>query len=254
MHFITAEETDIGISKKTNQDSLLIKHASCRLGEVLMAIVCDGMGGLSKGEVASSTVIRRFAIWFEEELPFELEKLDLNIIGEKWTLMLKELNSKMMEYSQTREISLGTTFSGILFVGQQYMFAHVGDSRIYYLSSEMKQLTRDQTFIAREISRGTMTVEQARTDKRRNMLLQCIGASESVEPDVEIGECKKGVYLLCSDGFRHEISEQEIYDNLNATVLKNEVIMHEKARQMIETIKTRKEKDNISVILVKAEQ
>lgn len=50
MKFIATADSDVGISKSTNQDSVLIKHATCDLGEVLMAIVCDGMGGLSKGQ------------------------------------------------------------------------------------------------------------------------------------------------------------------------------------------------------------
>lgn len=58
VRFVGTADTDIGISKSTNQDSVLIKHASTDKGEALMAIICDGMGGLSKGELASATVIR----------------------------------------------------------------------------------------------------------------------------------------------------------------------------------------------------
>ena len=45
MRYTATADTDIGIAKSTNQDSVLIKHASTDIGEVLMAIVCDGMGG-----------------------------------------------------------------------------------------------------------------------------------------------------------------------------------------------------------------
>lgn len=54
MHFTFIAETDIGTTKDTNQDSILVKHGQYSGGEVLMAIVCDGMGGLSKGELASA--------------------------------------------------------------------------------------------------------------------------------------------------------------------------------------------------------
>lgn len=63
MHFTFIAETDIGTTKDTNQDSILVKHGQYSGGEVLMAIVCDGMGGLSKGELASATVIRAFDKW-----------------------------------------------------------------------------------------------------------------------------------------------------------------------------------------------
>lgn len=74
-----------------NQDSVLIKQAKVDGEEVLLAVICDGMGGLSKGELASATVIRAFAKWFDEELPYELENVDMQVIGAKWVLLLKEI-------------------------------------------------------------------------------------------------------------------------------------------------------------------
>ena len=108
---------------------------------------------------------------------------------------------------------MGTTFSGILFIENQYVIVHVGDSRVYQIDSALNQLTTDQTFVAREVSKGNMTIEQAKVDKRRNLLLQCVGASKVVEPQVLLGTTKKGAYMLCSDGFRHEITEEEIYES-----------------------------------------
>ena len=211
MHFVATADTDVGISKETNQDSVLLKHASTDIGEVLLAVVCDGMGGLAKGELASAVVIKAFADWFDNELPFELENLDMQVIGSQWSLLLKELNTKILEYSQSNGIDgMGTTFSGILFVDNQYVICHVGDTRIYHIDDSITQLTTDQTFIAREISRGTITLEQAKTDKRRNLLLQCIGASKVVEPQVICGYTEKGAYMLCSDGFRHEIGRAHV--------------------------------------------
>lgn len=253
MRYTATADTDVGISKSTNQDSVLIKHASTDIGEVLMAIVCDGMGGLAKGELASATVIREFARWFDEDLPFELDNLDMQVIGGKWSLMLKDLNLKILEYGTEHGTSLGTTFSGILFVGNQYVIAHVGDTRVYQIGSSLNQLTTDQTFVAREISRGTMTAEQAKTDKRRNLLLQCVGASKTVEPQVICGTAEKGAYMLCSDGFRHEITEAEMYESLNPINFMNKNAMHSNAKYLIEQVKSRNERDNISVVLIKAE-
>lgn len=253
MRFTAIADTDVGISKDTNQDSVLIKHAETDEGEVLMAIVCDGMGGLAKGELASATVIRAFAKWFDEELPYEIENPDMQVIGGKWSLMLKDLNVKIQEYGNKCNADLGTTFSGILFIGNQYLIAHVGDTRVYHIGDTVNQLTTDQTFIAREISRGTLTAEQAKTDKRRNMLLQCIGASKVVEPQIINGITQKGTYMLCSDGFRHEITEDEIYDKFQSAGLKNKKEMHSNAKYLMEQVKLRKEKDNISVILIKVD-
>ena len=168
--------------------------------------------------------------------------------------MLKELNAQILEYSKSNALEgVGTTFSGILFVDDQYIIGHVGDTRVYHIGSALTQLTTDQTFIAREISRGTITPEQAKTDKRRNLLLQCIGASKTVEPQIIIGNADKGAYMLCSDGFRHEITEGEMYESLNPINLMNKDAMHNNAKYLIDQVKRREEKDNISVVLIKAE-
>lgn len=253
MRFVATGDTDIGITKSTNQDSILIKHASFDEGEVLLAIVCDGMGGLSKGELASATVIRAFAKWFEEELPYELVNVDMNVIGGKWALMLKSLNLEIGEYGNSQQVKMGTTFTGILFVNDEYLIAHVGDTRVYHISNSMVQLTTDHTFVAREISKGNMTVEQAKTDKRRNLLLQCVGASENIEPQVLVGKTSGGAYMICSDGFRHEITEAEMMESLNPVNLMNKEAMHSNVRYLINQVKERNERDNISVVLIKVD-
>ncbi len=253
MKYTATADTDIGISKTTNQDSILIKHAVFNDTEILMSIICDGMGGLSKGELASAEVIRAFSKWFDREFPKELERLDMQVIGSKWSLMLKDLNDHILAYGTAGGFSLGTTFSGMLCVGDRYVIVHVGDTRIYHIGSEMKQLTEDQTFVAREIRRGTMTEAQARTDRRRNLLLQCVGASKMVTPQVLVGQVERGAYMICSDGFRHEISNQEMFSSLNPINLHNKEAMHGNVRYLIEQVKSRRERDNISVILVKVE-
>ncbi len=253
MNFKAIAATDIGISKGTNEDSLLIKHVSTQVGEVLLAIVCDGMGGLSKGELASATVIRAFSEWFNKELTKELSSIDMRVIAGKIELMLKDLNLRILEYGKSMGITLGTTFSGVLFVDNKYVIIHVGDTRIYHISNSLNQLTEDHTFVAREISLGRMTIEEAKVDRRRNMLLQCIGASKIVTPQIIYGETKKGAYMLCSDGFRHEITESEIFQSLNPTKLINKRVMDEKVKHLIDLVKSREERDNISVILIKVE-
>lgn len=253
MHFIVTADTDIGILKDTNQDSLLVKHGRFKGEEVLLAIACDGMGGLEKGELASATVIRAFSEWFDSEAHKELENPDMSAIGNKWSLMLKSLNEKIGEYGKSFRASLGTTFTGILLYKGQYVIVHVGDTRVYFIDKSLNQLTEDQTFVAREIKRGNMTPEQAKIDKRRNMLLQCVGASPSVEPQIITGSANPGVYMICSDGFRHELSEEEMYAEFNPSDLFSKDDMNERIHYLIEQNKKRNEKDNISVILIKAD-
>ncbi len=252
MHYMATADTDTGLVKEINQDSLLIKHGICEQGEVVLAVICDGMGGLAKGELASAEVIRAFAAWFDQKLEKLLAEEGITAVLPAWTAMLRELNTSIGEYGKYIRSSLGTTFTGILMVDDQFVAAHIGDTRLYHIGSDVSQMTKDQTFVAREIAKGTMTLEQAKRDYRRNMLLQCIGASDEIEPENLSGRVEAGTYLLCSDGFRHENSEMEMLQAFQAGRLPDRDAMHRESIRMIEQAKRRKERDNISVILIKA--
>ncbi len=245
--------SDIGLYKKTNQDSLIIKHAAGCKYEILMAAVCDGMGGLDKGELASATVIRALSKWFEWEILNSPQRKSIRAAAESWVYMLREQNKVLSAYGKAQKMRLGTTFTGVLFINNKYMAVHVGDSRFYRIDTSIRQLTTDHTFVARETAMGNMTKEQARIDKRRNLLLQCIGASEDIEPEILFGKVKKGAYLLCTDGFRHEITEDEMYRELMPQLLTDKRAMHDRCLNLIERIKKRNERDNISVLLIRAE-
>lgn len=252
MEFLSAHVTDIGIVKSTNQDSLCVKIATVPEGyQIAMAIVCDGMGGLEKGELASAEVINSFSSWFDSSLPNKY-KNDLSSIADEWVSLLKRENQRIRNYGSKIGVTLGTTFTGFLAIDDKYMVVHVGDSRVYRINEDIEQLTEDHTFIAREIKRGTMTPEEAKVDKRRNMLLQCIGASPEIAPQVVLGNVSGDTtYMLCSDGFRHVISEEEITQAFNPNIMVNVAAMQSTAEQMVETVKERSERDNITVVLIK---
>ncbi len=252
MQYLVTADTDVGIRKRVNQDSVLIKHGRVGTEEILFCLICDGMGGLSKGELASATVIRAFSDWFDWELPKSLDHLDLSALARRWEELLLALNDKLKRYGQEQEIRLGTTFSGLLLWHGHYLIGHVGDTRIYHLDRELSQLTEDHTLAARELRRGRLSPEEARRDQRRSVLLQCIGASPRIRPQFLIGEARPGAYLLCSDGFRNEVMAQELLAALSPEKLKDKSVMHRQIRQLISLIKERREKDNISAILVKA--
>ena len=251
LQFMVTADSDVGLRKTTNQDSVLVKHAMTSVGEIVLAVLCDGMGGLEKGELASATVIRRFAQWFDYELPNEISTLNMDVIASKWDLMLKEINVRIQEYGNTHNVSLGTTCSGILFIENHYLIAHIGDTRVYYIGESLQILTTDHTVVGREVGMGLLTHEQAKKDPRRNVLLQCIGASQSIVPQIVQGETARGIYMLCSDGFFHEITENEIISAYRIEDQLDKATMHEKSKHLIELVKTRHEKDNISVILIK---
>lgn len=115
MNYFAAASTDIGIVKNTNQDSICIKIADFEgKGQVVMAVICDGMGGLAKGELASATVIRRCSKWFEKDLPCEILSYSWEELSAEWIQMLKECNQRILEYGKSVDVKLGTTLSAVL--------------------------------------------------------------------------------------------------------------------------------------------
>ena len=252
MNFLTAVHTDIGIRKKTNQDSALIMEAETDLGRVLLTVICDGMGGLSKGELASAVVVRAFDEYFCNQLPYEIVSLNWHKLSFAVERKLKDLNLDLLKYGEEHNVRLGTTVTGILAVNESYMSWHVGDTRIYKIQDKAEQLTQDHTFVAREVEKGTMTYEEAMHDKRKNALLQCVGASRSIEPDIRFGNIEANTnYLICSDGFRHHISSEDIAKYLNGNEVYDKEEIEKALRHLTEIVKGKKEQDNISALVIR---
>ncbi|MDE7431953.1 MAG: serine/threonine-protein phosphatase [Lachnospiraceae bacterium] len=254
MNFIVFAGTDIGTTKDTNQDSLSVKKLKTRLGNMTFAILCDGMGGLSSGEVASASVLYAFDKWLMNELPALCRTGQITdaVIRSQWERIITEQNKRIAGYGRERDIRLGTTVVVMLLTKNRYYILNVGDSRAYEIGSTLTQITKDQTVVAREVEAGLLTWEQAETDSRRSILLQCVGASERVCPDMFFGEVKQdSVYMLCSDGFRHEITQKEIYEKFQPEVLTDDFIMEKNINELIVLNKQRMERDNISVILIR---
>lgn len=258
--------SDAGRVKDTNQDSYLIEIADTPLEDVALVAVADGMGGLRKGELASATAVRRMSAWFEEKLPASLETFDSSVEGfqqfveGQWSGFVQDLNLEIMRHGINNTMSLGTTLTALLALGARYSFVHVGDSRIYEITpSGIKRLTEDQTFVRREIEAGRLTEEEAKDHPQRNVLLQCIGSSKEVKPQVQHGNIQRNAtYLLCSDGFRHVITEEELHEALKPEALdwtdETSASHPEKVlRCLVDLAMERKERDNITALLLHVE-
>lgn len=253
MNYLLASATDIGTRKETNQDSVLIKRAIYGDNQIVLAVMCDGMGGLEKGEVASASLIKAFARWFDQELPGILSShaRESLLVG-SWDDLIKEMNYKIGDYGKERRIRLGTTVTAMLFLEQDYYIAHVGDGRVYELSNRIMQLTKDQTLVQKEVDEGLLSPEEIENDPRRSVLLQCVGSSDILYPAYLKGTIGKDVvYLLCCDGFRHVISPAEIFNALSTENMTDEQQMEKNIRQVIELVKDRGEQDNISAIVIR---
>ena len=176
MRYLSAFYTDIGTQKKSNQDSLLIQEANTATGTTLLAVLCDGLGGLQKGEIASAERIKAFSAWFQYQYPVLLnQRFTAYVLRERWSQLVSETHRKLTAYGKTRGLSLGTTVEAVLFCEKRYYVFHIGDCRVYKKTGVLQQITKDQTYIQQEMDYGRMTLEEAIKDPKRNMLLQCVG-------------------------------------------------------------------------------
>ncbi len=257
MRYLSAAHTDVGTTKRVNQDAFCLKIAKTKKMSIAFAVLCDGMGGLENGELASAFLVNAFSAWFETELPPLVAegKPDLNRITSRWNDIVQEQGRKIMNFGRARGVSMGTTLTAFLAVDNAYAYIQVGDSRLYKLTTGIEQVTKDQTLVAYEMEQNRLTAEEARADTRRNILLQCVGASNAIAPETGTGIIRENdVFLLCSDGFRHEVQEPEMFGVLAPAVLTSEQIMKKALVDLVELNKSRNERDNITALVVKAIQ
>ncbi|MDO5519704.1 MAG: protein phosphatase 2C domain-containing protein [bacterium] len=254
MEIVASYNTDVGIRKKINQDSICLQMIEQNGYTITMAVVCDGMGGLEQGEIASATLIHSFTQWFDQRLPKLCESgLTFEQVQEDWKSLVLQTNELLIQYGKQQGKKLGTTVTAVFICDEYGMFVlHVGDCRLYELKQYIRQMTEDQTFVELQVKKGLITREQAREDPRQNIILQCVGDSSQIDLDMKLYPIKRDcTYVLCSDGFRHKISEEEIYTHLRPLELSTQNSIDQNIKYLVELCKERKEQDNISVIVIR---
>ena len=221
---LCAGMTEKGPVKPINQDAYLVKRAQTPTGDIVLAVVADGMSGLQQGEVASGTLVRAFDSWFQHELPLTGEALGFSgssftqALQVQWANLLQEVNLSLMKHGSRSGVSLGTACTVFLAANGCFHVMQVGDTRLGCVRNErFSWLTRDQTFAARELAAGHLTAEELMNHPLRNTLLQCVGASRNLRPVFERGTFdRSALYVLCSDGFCRSLTKQELTLSLNA--------------------------------------
>ena len=171
-------------------------------------------------------------------------------IRKQWTAVVEQANARILEYSIGNGCKMGTTATAMLLTKERYYLMNIGDTRAYeVISYGIRQLTVDHTLVQQEVDKGNLTKEQAESAPMNHVLTRCIGVEAEVYPDLFFGDTKKGaIYFLCSDGFRHRITEAEIIGQLcNSNTYPD---MENRLEALTALCKQRGETDNISVIAV----
>jgi protein phosphatase len=193
--------SDVGRVRKDNQDS---GYA----GPWLLS-VCDGVGGAARGDVASSTTVQ------------QVRKLDQRPTGDLLALVagaLHRAHDRIAELvEQDHQLNgTSTTATLALFDGHQIAIGHVGDTRAYLLrDGDLRQLTKDHTFVQSLIDEGRITEAESRVHPHRNLILQAIDGVHDSEPDLFRVDLQAGDrLLLCSDGACGVLDDHRIADIL----------------------------------------
>jgi len=251
MQYLFEYYTTEGRVKKINQDAVFLMQAETDKGTVLFSAVSDGMGGLARGEEASARMNRALCTWFENDLPNLIyDGITMDEFKKSMMKVIYSACSEIMKYANGFGAECGTTLAGILLFEGQSFIVNVGDSRVYIKHDNLCQITKDQTYVQREIDMGRMTKEEAKTHKMRSILLQCVGASDVVIPDWYQEQIEEGDYiLLCSDGFRHIVDTHEMDTYLSDLSTKEE--MQKTLKTIADKSMQAGERDNITAILIK---
>lgn len=256
MSYVIGAYTDVG-KKTENQDSYCVRTACVDEKEIVMAVLCDGMGGTDDGAAASEGTVEKLEEWFERKMPDILitesisEEEMRELLHAELEEVLKKRNQELISYGEREGKKSGTTVSCLLLMGNQGYIIHVGDSRIYCVNKgNISQLTMDHSFVAREVRNGRMAEKQARKDARRNQLTQCIGVSGEIYPQfISFTGSGKQNFLLCSDGLIHENTEKYLWKKLKSEKWSQESIEITLGKLAKRALKNG-EKDNITAIML----
>lgn len=232
--------SDVGRVRDNNEDVAYV------CGDAVM-IVADGMGGHEAGEVASALAVEAITAHLKTEL---VEKADLDTDSIKRTMLdaLDAAHQKIIEAGKNQESdkTMGCTLllacvrDGILYT------CHAGDVRGYVSSGQhFRPITRDHSVVATLVDAGQLSADQARTHPLKNEVLQALGMSHGLSPDVNSVPMKRGDrVLLCSDGLWESLADEEI-----ASIVGSDGSMRQIATQLVDRANEAGGRDNITVVL-----
>jgi protein phosphatase len=255
---LAAGATDIGPVRNSNEDNYLFDEA---LG---LAMLADGMGGHAAGEVASAGVLTEVRAYLAQHAPrLPAPGTDATVSPDPdatWSdpaaaavrllhAAVSHANASLYEQNCARRRGdgdgMGATLTGFWRASDTAPLVafHVGDSRLYRLrEGVLEQLTRDQTLYQQALEAGMID-----TLPPRNLLLQAVGPSASVTPEVRSHPVMAGdVLMLCSDGLHGSVPHGDIED---ALALADAMTLEESCARLIQMAKVCGGRDNITVLV-----
>ncbi len=238
----TFSVTDIGLKRTVNQDYVF----SCEqeIGKLPnLFIVADGMGGHNAGDFASKYCVQSVIDYITNSN----DVTTISILDGAIKYANKSLRKKSAE-DETLE-GMGTTMVAATVDDRRMIVANIGDSRLYVLNNQIKQITKDHSLVEIMVESGEINAEDARFHPNKNVVTRAIGGiddnacADFFEVDLNEGD----IVLLCSDGLSNMLGDDEILQVVNSSSAN----LEEAANNLIDTANGHGGKDNIAIILMK---
>ena len=202
--------------------------------------VADGMGGHNAGDYASSHAVRILVDEIREDTDYNPVKVIRHAI--------ETANTEIIEQAQKDEKlrGMGTTMVVATIVGQYAYIANVGDSRLYVVDKQLRQITRDHSLVQEMVRMGEITAEEARNHPDKNVITRALGATKDVAVDFFDVHLEPGDrLLLCSDGLTNMVLDEDIED-----IIVSEELLETAGKRLVEAANENGGKDNIGIVLV----
>jgi protein phosphatase len=229
-------------------------HAGLAGGDFVFA-VSDGMGGAKSGEFASRIAVDRITRLFPKAFRLSAAGMGVghaDVLSELFTQIHNDLLQLGFSYEECA--GMGATLSLAWFMPEWMYFAHVGDSRIYYLPAggALVQLTHDHSHVGWLRRKGRINEREARTHPRRNALQQALGAGHQfMEPHIgAVGHRPGDRFLICSDGLIDGLWDRQIEEFLRTPPSPRANANASHAQQLVEESLQHSGRDNTTAVVV----
>lgn len=206
-------KTDKGKIRESNQDAYAVGELP---GEVAWAVVCDGMGGASGGNIASALAVKVISDKINTSYNEKMRDSSIkNLLDSAITAANIEVYD--MAYAQSDLMGMGTTVVCAIVRNNIAFIAHVGDSRAYVAnSSGITQVTTDHSVVQDLINQGMITPQEAEHHPNKNLITRAVGVDKRILIDFEQVELNDDeTLILCTDGLTNYVSSDELFKDIN---------------------------------------
>lgn len=232
-------QTNIGLVRSSNQDAFLT--GSLESGTV-WAVLCDGMGGASGGDIASKMAVEAISTRIME---YYNDSMKTSSVANLLESAINFANIKIFDLAREDEtlLGMGTTVVVAILRENEVMISHAGDSRAYIIGDEVKQITTDHSIVQEMLDRGDITEDEAKHHPIKNYITRALGVKDMINVDFTSEDFDKNdILLLCSDGLSNCVEPEY----LKETVKTAEPDICE---QLIDTANANGGRDNITVVI-----